>query len=976
MEKMRKLLSALLVLLLMQAGAKAQDWEQVSTLYRAGMYTEVLRLLDGQDGQDAWAWKTLCSLQMKTVNAPLMAHAFLARNPESPLAPQVRYRLAQNLFDDGDYARALEQMDLIEAKSLYGRQLAEYTYKTGYSAYEVGDWDRAADWLEKAAAMPYSTYTAPSCYTLGYMEYARQRFAEAQPWFEKAAGDSRFASLANYYILECRFNEKDYQYVIGHGAELYDNVPEDRKAHLARILGESYLVLGKPELAGEYYLKHMSENPSRTDLFYAGQINYQLENWQAAADCFARMEDRSDSLGQVASYQLGYSYIRLKNKVDAQAAFKEASDLTYSAPITEDAYFNYAKLAFDLGRNTAPFKDYLSLYGTKEKGDQVYSYMAMAALQEHDYERAVDAYDHIDELDPRMKSNYMKAYFLRARQLMEAGSWRAAAVRLKAAAYFSDRRDPFNQLSRYYLSEALFRDGKYDEARTNLTELYNMQALAFSPEGRLIPYHLGYTYFKEADYSKAQKWFSTYLNTPDPSQGADAATRLADCHFFSGSYAQAVKAYERQMADYPDANNLYPRLRAGIASGLIGDEKGKQRVLEPALLASPQAPYYGESLYELGRSYVASRKNASAIKTFSLLQSTSKDPSLVSRSLLELGMIARNEGRSDDALECYKQVVAGGGEYAEDALLAIEAIYRTREDPEAYLAYMNGLGGSVKRTEGQKEEVYFASAEQLYLSGDYGKAQNTLLAYLEKYPGATFGAKARFYLGECYRYGGNREVAADYYRQAIDQGLDGALAESATLQYASLNEAMGSYGKAYRAYLQLEDMAVLDQNRLAARVGLMRTAYSSREWDDALAGARVVLAEKELADALKREATYVSAKSLLAAGRRSEALPLLEQLSAQASTNEGAEAAYLLIQDRYDRADFNSVQDKVYAFAEKAGGQNYWLAKAFIVLGDCFVEQGQSSQACATYESIRNGYTPSGTQDDVLDQVELRLSKL
>ncbi|MBR4775066.1 MAG: tetratricopeptide repeat protein [Bacteroidales bacterium] len=973
---MRKLLMALLVLLLMQAGAAAQDWEQVGTLYRAGMYREVLRLLDGQDGQNAFAWKTLCALQMRTDNAPKMARAFLTGNPESPLAPQVRYRLAQNFFDDGEYALALEQLDLLDAKSLYGTQLAEYTYKTGYCAYEAGDWDRAKELLGKVVDLPYSTYTAPACYSLGYMEYAQERFDQAQPWFEKAAKDSRFTSVANYYVLECRFNEKDYQYVIEHGGELYNSVPEDRKAHLARILGESYLVLGKPELAGEYYLKHMSENPSRSDLFYAGQINYQLENWQAAVDNFTRMEDRTDSLGQVASYQLGYSYIRLKNKVDAQDAFKQASDLTWSAPITEDAFFNYAKLAFDLGRNTAPFKEYLSQWGTKEKGDQIYSYMAMAALQEHDYERAVDAYDHIDDLDPRMKSNYMKAYFLRARELMEAGSWRAAAVRLKAAAYFSDRRDPFNQLSRYYLSEALYRDGKYDEARTTLTELYNMQALAFSPEGRLLPYQLGYTYFKEADYAKAQKWFSTYLNSPNPSQGADAAVRLADCHFFSGSYSQAVKAYERQMADYPDANNLYPRLRAGVASGLIGDEKGKQRILEPALLASPEAPFYGESLYELGRSYVATKNNKSAVKTFSVLQSTSKDPSLVSRSLLELGMIARNEGRSDDALDCYKQVVAGGGEYAEDALLAIEAIYRTREDPDAYLAYVNGLGGSMKRTEGQKEEVYFSSAEQLYLSGDYTKAQATLQAYLEKYPKATYGAKARFYLAECYRFGGNREMAADYYRQAIDQGLEGALAESATLQYASLNEALGSYGKAYRAYLRLEDIAVLEPNRLAARVGLMRTAYRSREWDDALAAARVVLSQKDLADAVRREAKYVSAKSLLATGRRSEALPLLEQLSAQASTDEGAESAYLLIQDRYDRADFGSVQDKVYAFAEKAGGQNYWLAKAFIVLGDCFVEQGQVNQARATFESIRNGYTSTGAQDDVLDQVELRLSKL
>ena len=66
----------------------------------------------------------------------------------------------------------------------------------------------------------------------------------------------------------------------------------------------------------------------------------------------------------------------------------------------------------------------------------------------------------------------------------------------------------------------------------------------------------------------------------------------------------------------------------------------------------------------------------------------------------------------------------------------------------------------------------------------------------------------------------------------------------------------------------------------------------------------------------------------------------------------------------------------VYDFSGKAGVQNYWLAKAFIVLGDTFAEEGNTAQAKATFESIRSGYTSTGTQDDVLDQVELRLRKL
>lgn len=85
----------------------------------------------------------------------------------------------------------------------------------------------------------------------------------------------------------------------------------------------------------------------------------------------------------------------------------------------------------------------------------------------------------------------------------------------------------------------------------------------------------------------------------------------------------------------------------------------------------------------------------------------------------------------------------------------------------------------------------------------------------------------------------------------------------------------------------------------------------------------------------------------------------------------------MIILDAYDQGKYDSVEKKVYAFAEKAGDQSYWLAKAFIVLGDSFAEQDNLQQAKATFESVLNGYKPaSGKSDDVLDNVRMRLDKL
>jgi TolA-binding protein len=166
-------------------------------------------------------------------------------------------------------------------------------------------------------------------------------------------------------------------------------------------------------------------------------------------------------------------------------------------------------------------------------------------------------------------------------------------------------------------------------------------------------------------------------------------------------------------------------------------------------------------MYELGRAYVSVGEEEDAVRTFRTLRSATDDPSYATKALLELGMIARNAGDDAKALDYYKQVAEQGGDYADDALLAIESIYRTRQEPDAYLAFVNSLGDKASRTDAQKEDVYFSTAEEIFLGGNYAKAETTFKNYLEKYPEGAKVAEAEFYLGECYRGLGDKEKAAE-----------------------------------------------------------------------------------------------------------------------------------------------------------------------------------------------------------------------
>lgn len=963
---------------------KTDAFRQAVEFYDRGMFERAESIFSeiAASGQDVMAkgYEALCAVRRQSVGNRNLADQYISEYPYSGLIPQIRFYNALNLFDEQNFSTASAEFARIDMRSLKNSQVPEFIFKQAYSLFELDEYDRAEELFSKAEKMPYSDYTAPSRYSLGYIEYVRKNFEESFDWFSKAAKDPRFTEQAVPYMIECRYMLKDYSYVISNGDAALDRVTPERKRQLARFISESYLSEGNAAKAREYYeiFGEGAKEMDDADLFYAGSVMYSTGDYKGAVDKFSRMTSRADSIGQIANYEMAYSYIRTGNKVAAMDAFKAASSQPWNEDIREDAHFNYAKLSFDLNNNPSVFNEYMKAYPGKKKDDIIYGYIALACLYGHDYAAAVDAYSNIDLLDSRQKVNYMKANYLRAHQLIEGGGWRDAVPLLKAASYYSDKRDPFNQIARYWLGESYFRSGQYDQAIDVYTTLYNNSALEGKPEGALIPYDLAYCYFKKDDYDGAAKWFDEYLASSKPAKGEDAAARRADCDFLRKDYPSAIKLYEAAIARFPYKDNLYPYLQAGIAYGLTGDRKGKVKVLSSVEEADPSAEFYPEAMYELGRAYVAASDNESAISVFRKLGSSTKDNTIIARSLIELGMISRNMSEYDNALDCYKKVIdlMPDTDYAADALSAIESIYQSEGRGDEFLDYAELIGATRDKTDAEKEQMYFNAAEQVFMTENYSKAISSLKSYLDRYPQGVNVAQTQYYLAECHRNLGQKELACDWYQKSLETEPSGLCSENATLRLAGLSFELEHFKDAYSYYRSLLSIARLDANRHTARAGMMQSAFRGLDYQEAIACADALKADKASSAAERRQADYVCAKSNLSLGERDKAYALFRSLSSEPSDAEGAEATYMLIQDAYDQGNYSTVQSMVHKFAADAPNQSYWLAKAFIVLGDSFAEQENYAQAKATFESIRDGYTPQGKSDGVLDNVNMRLEKL
>ena len=957
-------------------GASAGVPPEALEMYRHGLYGRALELFSAQpDDPLCRDYAVLCAVKMGFPESGELVRQADEARPGSILNSEIHREYALRLFDSGSFDKALEQFEKVKRSSLGDRQNLEIEYKTGHCLYDADCLAEAAEHFQKVAVEPSSEYFTTARYLLGCIHYRNRDFAAALEWFSKAKGDARFTELCEFYEVDCHFMMKDYDFVISSGEKLYPTLTDARAKHISRLISESWLVKGNAGNAKKYLLLEDLVSPSDETLFHAGSVLYASRDFAEAARYFSAMKCQTDSLAQVALYQLGDSYIHTGNKVAALEAFRKASSLAFDENLREDSFYNYAKLSFELNSDSRPFKNYLKRYGTSRKGDEVYGYMAVTALASRDYAAAVEAYDNIDELDPLQKQNYIKANFLRADQLRKACSYKEAAKYLRYASVYLGKKDRLGQLCRYYMAEYLYRSEDYSGAKDLYSELYNASALNGTPEGSQLAYNIGYCCFKLADYDGAARYFDRFTDSRCKTFRKDALVRRADCDFARKDYPSAVKSYQKALTEFPSVQDIYPYWRQGVAYGLCGDKAKKMEALKPALGAKPSAAWWPEAVYEYAQTLLEAGLWAEAKSAFSLLGANTKDNVWAARSLMGVSMVLRNEGSYDKAIEGFQKVVKMMPHDATDALLNLKAVYMETGRPDKYQQWLeaNGLGAVLSQAE--KEQMYFTAAENKFLSGSREEARKALEDYVRDFKDGAYMAESYYYLAECNRSLGDKQKACKCYELSLKASQDGSVAELAALGLASMKYSLELYEEAYAAYVDALAKARLKENREAATIGLMRCAFRTKRYDECIAASSEVLKTGPDAE-LTREARYAAAKSYLSTSRRSEAFSLLKELRLEPATPEGAEAEYLIIRSQFDWGNYDSVQTDVYNFAEKCGEQSYWLAKAFLVLGDSFVAQGNVEQARVTYQSVVDGYSPFGPEDDVPEEARKKLETL
>ncbi|HOY51270.1 MAG TPA: tetratricopeptide repeat protein, partial [Prolixibacteraceae bacterium] len=893
---------------------------------------------------EAYYYMALSALRSEHVTGDKMLNNFTKAYADSPYSNYARFYLGDFQFDKKRYQLALRTLGEVDREGLSLSDQVEIGYMMGYAYLMTGENDLA---LNEFLLIKDKNHllAKPALYYYAHVNYLKGNYDEALDGFRKLQNDPNFNRIIPIYVSQIYYKQGKHAEVVEYIVPIINDVEEQYKPELARIIGDSYYHLRRYADAIQF-LEYYHETPgakSREDNYIMGFCLYHTGEYARAVPFLEKSSKGSDITAQSSYYTLADAYVRTSQKEKARIAFEAASEMEFDPAIREDALFNYAKLTYELSyspfnETIKAFDKYITLYPNSDRNTDAYKYLVDVFMVTRNYRDAIASIEKIKGRNAEIDQAYQRVTHYRGLELFTNGAYEQA-IAMFDKSLGHRLSNPITAGSRFWRSEALYRSGDYNAAITGYNQFLQSPAASTLPEYSDAWYNLGYAYFKLEDYTQAGNAFRKYLSAMEGRRTekiADVYNRIGDTYFVAREYPEAVRHYQQafNMKLYDADYALY---QLAFCSGLQRNQAGKTQQLKSLISSFPQSSLIDDAHYELGRTYEREGNYAEAKKEYQAIIDKFSQSTYYPKALLQMGLVHYNLGDFRNSLKYYKQVAEnyGGTQEAQAALMGIKNCYIELNDVDAYFAYANNLGTGAVVTTSEQDSLSWILAERQFMAND-PNAVNQLQHYLRQYPNGSFVLNARFYLGEALYNQGKYSESLDHYLYVSRQPLN-AFSEQALSRASELLFNAKRYDEAAELYARMETVSGNQWNKVRAMAGLMRCNFMLQKYRNAIDDAVRLSKADKVTPELTREASYITAKSYYELGSYDQALPGLREAAAQTNTVQGAEAKYLLADIYFRKQNLAAAEKEIMDFIDKGTSHQFWLAKSFILLSDIYV---------------------------------------
>ena len=922
----------------------------------------------------------VCGLKLNQQVAEDEAHRYIDAANNEPRQQMMSYHLAKYYFTKNDFARAIVFYERAGYDNLSNEEIADAKFELAYSYFNLKQFDKAKPLFNEIHQLPDNKYYYDANYYYGYISYKDRDYGEALTSFKKVEDRDKYKGLVPYYIAQIYYFEGNKEEALKYGEDALSRNDIFYRNDLNLLIGQLYFEKKQFAKALPLLKEYVdnSDKVSKEVMYELSYCYYDANQVDKAIEGFKQLSNEKDSMGQNSMYLLGDLYLRTDQKANARSAFQYSANNSSNRKQQEISRFNYAKISYELGYQDIALSEmnkFLDLYPTSEYANEAKEILINLLANTNNYNDALALYESFGKPTANMQKVYPKILFGRATEYINDGKLTEADDLLSKII-----RDPnagaVLPFANFWKAEVSYRLNRYDDVIKYMNAYLLSGGIQGEANADAAKYALGYAYLKTENYQLALSNFkqvTPVISSQSSSLKQDAYVRSADCYFMEKNYSIAKSMYQN-VIDNGLPQSDYSLYQIALISG-INNPGEKIKTFNSLVQRYPQSDLVAESYMQIANAYMTQEKFRDAIPYLNKVLDIKDASGQYPKVYLKLGLSNYNLNNNEEALKYYQKLVTlyPQSPEADEALDNMKNIYVEVGRPNDYVAFVQKAGKVISISEA--DSLTYASAELKYTNGDCAGAINSFRDYLSKYPQGAYTLEANFYKSECYSKNKDWQNALQGYIAVVNQGSSKYAEKSAFAAAHIYYFELQDYANSKIYFLKLKDLATTPENQLEALRGLVRSYYQTKDYTQANDAAKELLTKKGLSTDDKAVANLVLGKSLQANNQCEQAIAAFKEVAAINKSAWGAEA-------RYEIANCYLTLNQLPA-AEKAGLQvikvtgsyDYWVAKAYILLGDVYLQEKDYFNAKATYQSVADNATIPELKKEAQDKLNIAISQ-
>jgi len=869
------------------------------------------------------------------------------------------YQLAEYYFRQKRFSDAVGLYEQANIANLNNREVADMKFHQGYSYFTLQRFAQAKPLLNSIRQIKSDPNYIDANYYYGFIAFRDRNFGEALESFRVVENEPNYEAIVPYYIAQIYYAQGRKDEAV---AYVENKIKQGKTQYydleLKQLLGHAYFEKKDYAKAASYLGDYVNRSTKvrKEDLYEASYSYYQGGQYQKAIDGFKQLSGKEDSLSQHAMYLLADSYLKTNQKANARNAFLFSSSNNSNPTQREISRFNYGKLSYELGYQDEAlksFRTFLNDYPSSTYRDEATELLVGALANTNNYRDALSLLESIQSPSPSVRRLLPRILYGRATELIADG-------RLTEADALLDRvlKDPNNALvlpyANFWKGELSYRSNKVDDAIRYYHAYLNAGAPASGEANeRNVKYNLGYTYYRKENYAVAKTFFeplATNVSLSSDPLTQDAYVRTADVYYMNRNFAQARTMYDNVIRMSWPAEDYATFQKAMIVG--ISSSTEKVNLMNTMMRKFPQSSLVGDANMEIANTYLADERFRDALPYLTNIVNASGNSSLKPQALLKLGIANYNLNNNEVAITQYKQLLSSypNSPEADDALDNMKTIYVEQGRPNEYADAARQAGKPISVN--VEDSLTYAAAQLQYGNGNMNAALDAFNGYLQRFSNGAHSTDAQFFRAEIYNTRKDWNNALAGYTVVAERAPN-TYAERAVLQAARISFfELKNYGEAERYYAQLKQITASQENRLEAMRGLLRSQYQLQRWSEASANAKDLIAQKGSSADDKALANMAIGKSAQIGGQYDVAISSFKQVVAVNKAALAAEARYEIANSWFLTEHLPDAEKAAFEVINKSGSYDWWVTKAYILLGDVYFRQKDYFNAKATFQSV------------------------